>query len=71
LSRPDSYPVTIEFTEGESTDFTLYTLNLGGITFTNLAAIPEPSTTAGLCGIAALAFVVIRRRRAQAGPSAD
>ena len=63
LSRADSYLATIQFTEGIDTQFTLYTKNLGGIKFTSLASIPEPSTAAGLCGIAALAFVVIRRRR--------
>ena len=64
LMRDNSYLVTIQFTEGVDTEFTLYTTNRDGVTFTDLASIPEPSTTAGLCGIAALAFVVIRRRAA-------
>ena len=55
--------VRIQFTEGVDTQFTLYTTNLDGITFTNLSAIPEPAAAAGLCGIVALAFVAIRRRR--------
>lgn len=45
--------------DGSPLNFTLTELSIGAA-----SAVPEPSTYAGLAGLAALGFVVLRRRRA-------